>query len=181
MNKAHQLKPVIDEKKDVNVRKEVVSSLCCSIANYCSPLMYGQTDRIISYHHVTIMKLYRLILNSNTYMTRCEDICQKIGLPMPREALAQATACFIQKVHYYKSPPHLHKSFKYPVRSLKTTRPEALRIPKTEKLKRAVLYAGLKLIHRIPDEMLNLAPFQFKKMLRSMKNGLLSADERRNW
>ena len=179
--RAREIAPVLEQIKNIEDRKILVSSLCISIANYCSPLLIGQCDSVKKYHHVTIMKLYRIIYNASCYMTRCEDICKSIKLPMPREAVAQSSTIFLQKIHFTQSPPHLYKLFKYPVRSRLSLRPKINSIPRTERSKRSLIYAGLELLSRIPDNMMSLEPYFFKQSIRTMKDGILTTDERRNW
>ena len=148
---------------------------------YCCPFIAGQSEDIKSYFHVTLMMLYRIILKSNTYMTRCEDICSTISLPMPREVLAQNTVIFMHKIHFTKSPPQLYSMYRYPVRSWLSTRPTPRSVPNTERSKRGMMYAGVKLLQRIPECMFSLEPAFFRKSVKSMREGILSSDEQRNW
>ena len=110
----------------------------------------------------------------NTYRMRCEDICEAIGLPMPREVIAQSTATFMHKIHTYQSPTQLFNEMRYPIRSCRNARLVPKTVPPTERSRRSLIYAGISLLSKVPKEFFSLNPDAFMLNLKHMKGGLLS-------
>ena len=79
-------------------RRLAVSSLVTSIDNYCAPMYIGQKKEIRQKYYYIVMRCYRAIYKENTYMMRCEVICEKIEMPMPSEYMSRLTINFIQRV-----------------------------------------------------------------------------------
>ena len=96
-------------------------------------------------------------MNRSCFMTRCEEVCRNIEMPMPREAVAQQAVVFVHKIHYHKSPQQLFHMMRYPVRSRLSTYPRPANLPRTERGKQSLMYSGLALLDRIPDKMFSLS------------------------
>ena len=95
MMRLHQITPVIKAMKSMNERRIIIEAIVSSILKYCSALYVGQNEAIKRKFHTSLMSIYRAIYGEQTILTRCETICSKIGLPMPREVLARQVVNFI--------------------------------------------------------------------------------------
>ena len=93
----HELQPALDYM-NLKERRQAVSSLVTSITNYCAPMYIGQRQEIKHKYQSIVRRCYRALYKENTYMMRCEVICERINIPMPLEYIGRCSMHFIYRV-----------------------------------------------------------------------------------
>ena len=175
-----QLKPLLENNISMQQRRMIVSSSALSILRYCSPLYSGQSEQTKSKFHTAVMRCYRMIYSKPTYLTRCEKICKEISLPMPREIIAKDSAIFFHRLIIEKRPVQLYSLLRFPTRNTRSSAPELLHRPMTERSRRDSINVMLKLYSSIDQSTRGLSVKSFKSIIRHYTYNILIPDDQRN-
>ena len=152
-----------------------------SIMKYCAVLYSGQTEKTKSLFHVSVMNIYRYILNDQTFRVSCKEISKRIGLDLPREILAKCSVLFVHRIHKSYKPRCLFRMFRYPIRSLKTCHPTINDLPRTQRARRGALTTSIELFKWVDANIISLQHNEFKKIVNCRKFQVLSEREQYNW
>ena len=89
-------------------------------------------------------------------------------LKMPEEIISEGSAKYMHSIIHHENPEDIVELLKFP-RSRTCVDLTFKKIPKSERLRRCAIYAGLSNYNRIPQELKGLSPKEMRRALKKTK------------
>ena len=178
-HRMHELQPLLKNIHNIDQRRIIISSQVISIIRYCSVLYCGQNQTVTSKFHTALMRMYRIIFNGCTYMTRCEKICSEVKMPMPKELIYKDAMIFIHRLLTDKKPKQLYSLIRIPGRLTRVSIPTLSIKCNTERSRRGAYNVMVTKYATLPPELRGLSVNAFKSIVRNKDYNVLTSSDQR--
>ena len=156
----------------VKQHRYIVWTYVLPLMTYCLPMFIGQTQQIKEWFKVTINKLYRIMYDGDTYLTRSETIYNQIKMPSPMQLIAQNSMMFIHRVITNGRPKQVFKEMEFPASNIRNNAPRLVVAAKSKHFERTMLFESIRVYSNLSPLVRELLMKHFSKHIKLWKISL---------